>query len=231
MKIIGVDILSFGIDFSFVSRSILHKVGYLWSKFVKKIRLSAIKNSYIHIKSKVESGSHIVNSKFGKHSFCGYDCEINFADIGSFTSISNRVVIGGGRHPMEWVAMSPVFYEGRDSVKTKFSEHKREPVKITRIGNDVWIGEQVLIKQGVCIGDGSVVGMGSVVTKDVEPYSIVAGCPAKLVRKRFDKDTIDVLIKIKWWDLDESILKKYSQYFTEPSAFINAFLSQEFKSK
>jgi len=98
---------------------------------------------------------------------------------------------------VEWVAMSPVFYEGRDSVKAKFSTHKREAPEITTIGNDVWIGINAIIRAGVTIGNGSVIGMGSIVTKDVDDFTIVAGCPAKIIRKRFYDDTINKLSKIK----------------------------------
>ena len=104
---------------------------YFWSKLLKKLRGSAIVNTTIHKTSKVESGSHVVNTTFDKHSFCGYDCKIENCDIGSFCSIANHVIIGGAFHPMEWVSTSPVFYEGRDSVKAKFSIHKRESVKRT----------------------------------------------------------------------------------------------------
>src|SRR6185312_1217704 len=97
---------------------------YILSKVLKKIRGSSIINSKIDKTSKVESGSHIVNTTFDRYSFCGYDCEIVNCDIGSFCSIANNVKIGGGMHPMQWVSMSPVFYEGRDSIKAKFSKHK-----------------------------------------------------------------------------------------------------------
>jgi acetyltransferase-like isoleucine patch superfamily enzyme len=187
---------------------------------LKKIRLSAIINSIIHKTSKVESGNHIVDSTFGRHSFCGYDCEITNCDIGSFCSIANHVIIGGGEHPMEWVSMSPVFYEGRDSVKAKFSRHKREDVRRTTIGNDVWIGANALIRQGVTIGNGSVIGMGSVVTKNVDDYTIVAGCPARMIRKRFDEHIINKLAEIKWWEFSDEMLFKYAQYFTNPKKFI-----------
>ena len=153
-------------------------IKYIWAKILKKMRGSAIKTSQVHETSKVESGSSFVNSSMVKHSFCGYDCDIAHCQIGAFCSIANGVVIGGGAHPMSWISTSPVFYEGRDSVKAKFSEHAREPVREAVIGHDVWIGRNVLIAQGVVIGTGAVVGMGSVVTKDVDPYSIVAGCPA-----------------------------------------------------
>jgi len=192
----------------------------LLSKVLKKSRLSAIDNSQIHTTSKVESGSTIYNLKMEKHSFCGYNCEIINCEIGSFTSIANNVVVGGGMHPMEWVSMSPVFYEGRDSVKAKFYEHSRKPTKRTIIGHDVWIGHSALIKQGVNIGTGAVVGMGSIVTKDVAPYSIVVGNPAKEIRKRFDNLTIEGLLSSKWWDYNEEELKKMAYLFNDTTKFL-----------
>ena len=121
---------------------------------------------------------------------------------------------------MEWVGMSPVFYEGRDSIKAKFSKFKRDDVKKTIIGHDVWIGNNCLIKQGVKIGSGAVIGMGSVVTKDVRPYTIVAGNPAKIIRKRFDDIIIDRLLDIEWWNLNESELSKYAKYIRDPKKFL-----------
>jgi acetyltransferase-like isoleucine patch superfamily enzyme len=193
---------------------------YYWSKIIKKLRASAILNSEIHKTSKVESGCNVVNTTMDKHSFCGYDCEIANTDIGSFCSIANGVIIGGGAHPLKWVSTSPVFYEGRDSVKAKFSEHKREPVKRTIIGHDVWSGQNVLIKQGVQIGTGAVIGMGSVVTKDVAPYTIVAGVPAKPIKKRFDGMVITKLLQSKWWDFEEARLKDIAQHFNSVDEFI-----------
>jgi acetyltransferase-like isoleucine patch superfamily enzyme len=199
------------------------KIEYYWSKIFKKLHRRAIKNSIIHKTSKIEAGSHIVNSTFGKHSFCGYDCEIVSADIGSFCSIANNVKIGGGMHPIEWVSTSPVFYMGRDSVKAKFSVHKRKPIEKTTIGNDVWIGEGAIIKQGIKIENGAVIGMGSIVTKDVTAYSIVAGNPAKPIKNRFDDITIQKLLDVKWWDFDELTLEMYAKYFTNPVTFIKEF--------
>jgi len=195
-------------------------IAYIWSKLFKKLRGSSIVNSKIHKTSKVESGSHIVNCNFDKHSFCGYDCEMIYCDVGSFCSIANNVKVGGGVHPIDWISTSPVFYEGRDSVKAKFSEHKRPPIKRTTIGHDVWVGQSAIIKQGVTIGTGAVIGMGSVVTKSVEPYTIVAGCPAKVIRKRFDDEIINKLLEIKWWDLSENKLSTYAKFITDPRKFI-----------
>ena len=193
---------------------------YYWSKFFKKIKYKSIINSKIHETSKVEAGSSFVNSRMGKYSFCGYDCEILNCNIGSFCSIANGVVIGGEMHPLDWISMSPVFYEGRDSLVKKFSMHKRAAIKQTIICHDVWIGQNAIIKQGITIGVGAVVGMGSIVTKDVEPYSIVAGNPAKIIRKRFDEKLISSLLKTKWWEYSEKDLQRYAQYFTNPAEFI-----------
>ena len=199
---------------------IINLITYYISKLLKKALISSIKSSYIHNKSKVEAQSNIINTKMDKHSFCGYGCEISNCEIGSFTSISNNVIIGGGTHPMEWVGMSPVFYEGRDSINYKFSVHKRRKNKKVIIGSDVWIGQNVMIKEGIKIGHGAIIGMGSIVTKDIEPYMIYAGNPAKKIRERFNKKIIDDLLKIKWWELDEKTLDKYSYSIKDPKKFI-----------
>ena len=197
------------------------KLVYYWAKLMKKLRSSAIVNSDIDKSSKVESGTQFVNSTMKKHSFCGYDCDINHADIGSFCSIANGVVIGGGMHPVERLSTSPVFYEGRDSVKAKFSTHIRKCNEKVIIGHDVWIGQNALIKQGVNVGVGSVIGMGSVVTKDVIPYSIVAGNPAKIIRMRFTDDVVDKLVMSRWWDLEDTVLEQLGEYSEEPEIFLN----------
>lgn len=192
------------------------------AKALKKIRLSSVRESTVHPSSKIESGSSFYYSSLGRYSFCGYDCEIYHANIGSFTSIANRVVIGGARHPMEWVGMSPVFYKGRDSVKKKFSEHLLDPAVGTCIGHDVWIGHSAVVLSGVQIGNGAVVGAGAVVTKDVPPYGVVAGNPAKLIRYRFDVATISALEEIGWWKLDNESLLKVAPHVRDPSVFIRA---------
>jgi len=196
-------------------------IKYIWSKIFKKIRGCSLKNSRIDKTSKIEAGSNIVNVEMDKYSFCGYDCEITNCTIGKFSSIADRVIIGGAFHPMEWVSMSPVFYAGRDSVKKKFSEFKKAETKKTQIGHDVWIGNYVLIKQGVTIGTGAVIGMGSVVTKDVPPYEIWAGNPARCIRKRFDDELAQRLLASAWWDLDESILQEAAKFVKEPKAFLD----------
>lgn len=196
-------------------------ISYLWSRFFKKIAGSGVIGSIVHKTSTVQSGSQIVNSKIDKYSFCGYECEIIECNIGSFCSIANNVKIGGAMHPMSSVSMSPAFYEGRNSgIQTKFFNHPQELYQTTTIGNDVWIGQNVLIKQGVIIGDGAVIGMGSVVTKDVAPYSIMVGVPAKEIRKRFDDDVVKKLIQSEWWNFSNEDLRKFAPYFNNPLRFL-----------
>lgn len=184
--------------------------------------MSAISSSYIDKTAKIESGCVFLNSHIQRHSFIGYDSIIINTDIGSFSSIANRVSVGGASHPLEFVSTSPVFLSHKDSVKTKFANHKYLPVIKTSIGNDVWIGEGVYIKSGVKIHDGAVIGMGAVVTKDVEPYSIVAGNPAKLIRFRFDPAVVEALQRLKWWDLSDSDLKRLGPYFNDPLLLLRA---------
>ena len=126
-------------------------------------------------------------------------------NIGAFCSISANVHIYlGGEHRMDWVTTSPlnVMFESKDHY-----EHARSKGDVI-IGNDVWICGNAIILSGVTIGDGAVIGNGAVVSKDVEPYSIVAGNPAKHVRYRFDEDTIKELINIKWWNWPDSLIQK-----------------------
>jgi acetyltransferase-like isoleucine patch superfamily enzyme len=195
------------------------RIGYLWSKALKKARLAAVTRSSVHPTSKVEPGTSFVASSMDRHSFCGYDCEIEHATIGAFVSIANGVVIGGGRHPMEWIGMSPVFYEGRDSVKAKFAEHRRPRPKSVIVGNDVWIGRNAIVLPGITIGDGAVVGAGAVVTRDLPPYAVVAGCPARLVRYRFDEATIRRLLVLKWWNFPDDELRRVASTFNQPEEF------------
>lgn len=193
---------------------------YLISKFFKKIRLAAIINSKIDKTSKVESGSHIVGSTFGRYTYCGYDCEIINCDIGNFVSIANNCKMGGATHVMSWVSTSPVFYYGRDSIPKKFSQFKRPSGKRIRIGHDVWIAEGCIIKEGVKIGTGAVIGMGSIETRDIPPYSIAVGNPAHVIKYRFDEETIRELLNSDWWNLSDAEIQNLAQYITHPDEFI-----------
>lgn len=196
-------------------------LSYLYSKLLKKIRGRAIINSSVHPSSVIYSGSSFVNSMIDKYSYCGYDCEIINCEIGKYCSIASHVSIGGDEHPINWVSTSPVFQKVKHSGPTKrFSCFELNSSKRTIIGNDVWIGHNALIKQGVIIGDGAIIGMGAVVTKDVPPYAIVGGCPAHLIKYRFDNEIIQDLLDLQWWNCDEMTLQAVAPFIKEPIVFI-----------
>ena len=149
----------------------------------------------------------------GKYSYSGKDIEIvnsKQTKIGKFCSIGLRVKIGHGEHPIHFLSTSPYLCLDRLGFKTdKTNSHNEyEILPAVEIGNDVWIGDDVFIKNGIKIGDGAVIGAKSLVTHDVEPYAIVAGSPAKVLRYRFNHEIINQLLKLKWWDLEDDIIKQ-----------------------
>ena len=188
-------------------------IKYLWNKFLQKyLRGKCIVGSHLHPSVKVGAGSNIVNSSIGRYSYCGYNCMIVNTEIGAFSCLANDISIGLAEHPMDWASMSPVFQDSRHSGPTKrFAKNSLPKTKTTFIGNDVWIGRGATIKAGVTIGDGAVVGSGAVVTKDVIPYSIVVGVPAKEIRKRFSQDIIFELLSLRWWELSDEKLLQVAQ--------------------
>lgn len=174
---------------------------------------------------KIGSKSY-VNGTIGRCSYIGEGCVI-YGAVGSYCSISNNVRIITGTHPMNYISTSPVFYSNKKQCGLSLSKNpvfcdelKREDNTFCSIGNDVWIGENVLIKGGVSIGDGAVIGMGAVVVSDVPPYSIVGGCPAKVIKYRFSEDIIIKLLKLKWWDFDLERIKLLKEEFLDVNSFL-----------
>ena len=145
--------------------------------------------------------TYIADSEFESHVTYHYDWNGDRLVIGKFCQIASGVefVMNGANHKMNSVSTFPFYtLEGWDMDPPSLDDL---PIKgDTVIGNDVWIGQDAVILPGVHIGDGAIIGACSVVGSDVDPYSIVAGDPAKLLRKRFDDDLIELLLQFKWWD-------------------------------
>ncbi len=145
--------------------------------------------------------TYFADTDFEKHVTHHYDFIGDKLIIGKFCQIAAGVnfVMNGANHQMNAVTTFPFYiFEGW---KQKTPALSKLPLKgDTVIGNDVWIGQNVTILPGVHIGDGAIIGMNSVVGSDVKPYTIVAGNPAKVIRKRFNNELIKLLLKLKWWD-------------------------------
>lgn len=195
------------------------------------------KNNIFSGNNSIGNGSHVADCLIGRHTYISSLCSILHAKIGSFCSIANKVQVVYGDHPTkQFVSTHPSFYSTRpvtgcSFVKENiFQEYKyidNERTYMIEIGNDVWIGTDVKIMSGVTIGDGAVVAAGAVVTKDVPPYSIVAGVPAREIRKRFNEEEISFLLECKWWEKDDEWLKKYAPFFRDIHELIEAIKKDE----
>lgn len=143
--------------------------------------------------------------KIGAFTNINPDGLIQNCTIGRYCAIATGVKIGNGNHPTNWLSVNACQYvkncrNYNNILQGEIHTKDFDCYKHTTIGNDVWIGANVYIKDGVNIGDGAIVGANSVVTKDIEPYAIYGGVPAKLIRYRFEPHIIQKLLELKWWE-------------------------------
>lgn len=196
-------------------------------RFVNGISFFAtVVESKVDKTAKIEKNTNVRYSEIGKYTYVSARTSVIYAQIGNFCSIAAGVAIGGGGHDIEGVSSSPLFNKGCNIFGKNFGNKSFQPFKSTEIGHDVWIGNRAIVLQGIKIGNGAVIGAGSVVTKDVEPYDIVAGNPARVIRKRFDSNVIEKLEESQWWYFDDDKLSQYGNYFVSPDYFINKLLEE-----
>lgn len=152
----------------------------------------------------------VQNSEMGDYTIIRSNTVINHTKMGKFVGISYNVVVTGITHEYENISPHPF-----QQLKSCGFVDENIPFKCEKIeiGNDVWIGANVNILSGVKIGNGAVIGAGSVVTKDIPPYAIAVGSPAKVIKYRFTEDIIDRIQKLEWWNWPKQLIRENIELF------------------
>ncbi|QHT68839.1 CatB-related O-acetyltransferase [Rhodocytophaga rosea] len=181
-----------------------------------------IKKTHIGYCTKFYEYAYVYNCTIGDFSYVGRNSRVGNCVIGKFCSIGPEFKCGLGKHPSHtFVSSSPIFYSTGQQLPLSFvsADYFEEFAQVS-VGNDVWIGTSVIIMDGVTVGDGAIIASGAVVTKDIPPYSIVGGVPARHIRYRFGPEEIEFLLKFKWWDKDPQWLQTHAAEFRNISEFI-----------
>ena len=202
-----------------------HGQGLTFTGEASQICYASLEDCQIEAPARFCSGVKIDARSVGAFSFFNQNCSLRYIQsIGRFCLFAPEVLAGGAVHPVTSVSTHLLFQDMDNSWNQKFHSFLDDPgyvkeliryqkehefLKKTRIsiGNDVWVGSRAILMRGIHIGDGAVIGAGAVVTKDVEPYTIAAGVPARPIRKRFSDKVIEKLEEIRWWDYGPDILK------------------------
>lgn len=182
---------------------------------------SSILHSSFEGKNAAHKNACVQHSSIGKGTYVGANSSLFKVKTGRFCSIANNVQIGVGSHPSQTFATThPSFYYdttselaytyhcNADNLYEPFQYIDSQKQFTVKLGHDVWIGCNCVIMSGVTIGNGAIIAAGSIVTKDVAPYTIVGGTPARLIKNRFSEDQISFLEEYQWWNKDETWLRQ-----------------------
>ncbi len=216
----------------------------VWLRWWLKVLLVKLKyaGKHIHIEYLAELNSvkfdeyntirkyaRLRDISLGRFTYVGRESQVYHAQVGAFSCIGPDVIIGPGEHPTKYfVSSHPMFYSTLEQSNPVIVEKNLfEEFATTHIGNDVWIGARAILKTGVRIGDGAIIAAGAVVSKDVEPYSIVGGIPAKHIRYRFSAEQIAILEKVKWWEKDLDWLIAHKNEFVHIDSFMAGLKSYQ----
>lgn len=197
-------------------------------KFDKRVTLNT--NHYFEGWNAIGKNTEISYTSVGQGTYISDNCIIRMTTIGRYCSIGNNVQMGLGTHPTKiHVSTHPAFFSTSKERGFTFTQKDTfeeltyidtERKYVLSVGNDVWVGSNVIFTDGLHIGNGSIIAAGAVVTKDVPPYAIVGGVPAKIIRYRFTDEEIEKLNSIKWWQWDFAQLKQQSHLFNNINEFL-----------
>ena len=220
-------------DKTYLQNPILEYLKWLSTKIKYQNKYKYLRIGYKTKLSNVKFGQYnwtgrnvsIENSTIDDFSYISSNSVLSECEMGKFCSIGPNVMIAPGKHPTNTIVSThPAIYSNPSYCLKNFSDKDyHNPFRKVKIGHDVWIAANVVIADGTNIGNGSIIAANSIVTKDVEPYSIVGGVPAKLIRKRFSPDQINFLNKIKWWDKDFEWLEQNAGLLLDIEIFMNSY--------
>jgi len=168
---------------------------------------SKVNNSTLKYYSRLKEYTEIHNSVLGEYSYISQYSIVNKSKIGKFCSIANGCYIGLWEHNTYVSTHSFYLYEHSGNFIKGYKNYDKDNVE-TKIGSDVWIGANAVIMKGIKIGNGAIIGASAVVTKDIPPYAVVVGNPARVIKYRYNKKDIEWLEKLKWWNFPRKKLKK-----------------------
>ena len=188
---------------------------------------ASVVNSDIGAFCEVGEGARLLNSTLGDYSYCERLCDIANTSIGKFANIASFVRIGATDHPLNTASLHHFLY--RSGCYWDDAEHHQaffeyRASRRATLGHDIWVGHGAMIKPEVTIGHGAVIAAGAIVTKDVAPYTIVAGTPAKVLRLRQPAEIAERMIALAWWDWDHRQIRATLEDFRGLSA--EAFLEK-----
>jgi acetyltransferase-like isoleucine patch superfamily enzyme len=206
-------------------------VQFLWRQYIRIKNPTCSIHAQILAKSilfekyvTIESGCYIGAKNIGKYTFVGMNSYIDKStfSIGRFCSIAMNAKISLQNHPHNWVTSHPFTYRKKYGFVPENISIEGVNTKKTTIGNDVWIGANVTILAGVTVGDGAIIGANSLVSKNIEPYTIVSGTPARLVRHRFDPEIIEKIQKSEWWNWNDEKIQANISKFASVEEFVKS---------
>lgn len=168
---------------------------------------AVVRKSTLHDYARLKDYVELIESNLGAYSYISQNCLVNKTQVGKFCSIGHGTYIGLWEHNMAVSTHSFYLYETSGNFVKGYRDYDKCALT-TCLGNDVWVGANSVILKGRSIGDGAIVGAGSVVTRDVPPYAVVVGNPAKIIKYRFLPEDIAFLLRLQWWHAPREILQE-----------------------